>query len=124
MHENIPAPTAHLLDLYRGPLRDIRFPDADEARLAAAIDTVAEARAALMRADLAVAAAAAVLRDKEHALAQETERTLAYARIFAADRPELAAALDAMPASHPQKRTRGRPRKGRALRAAEDAAAE
>ena len=124
MPENLPAVTAHLLDLYRGPLRDIRFPDADEARLLESVDVVSDARAAVMRAELAVAAARSVLEEKERALAQETERTLAYARIYAAERPELRAALDAMPAGHAQKRTRGRPRKVTALPPVEDVAAE
>lgn len=113
MAENLPALTVHLLDLYKGPLRDIRFPDADEARLNDTIDLVTEARAALARAEMAVEAARALLEEKHRVLAHETERTLAYARVFAEQRPDLQAALDALP-----RPTRGRPRKARPLEAA------
>lgn len=98
MSELLPAATRTLLDLFQGPLKDVRFPDADAKRLEAAVDAVKRANAAL-------ALAEAELHAAKQTLAQETDRTMAYARIYAAQRPELRAVLDAKPAR------RGRPKK-------------
>ncbi len=113
MMEPLPPVTVHLLDLFQGPLRDVRFPDADGERLSAAVDATTTAMEALARAEAAVQAARLVLGDKQRIVAQETERTLAYARIYAADRPELRAALDASPTRNraPSGRGPGRSRK-------------
>lgn len=108
--------TTQLLDLYRGPLRDVRFPDADEGRLKASIESMQSAQEALTHAELAVDAARSALRDQQHMLTQLTERALAYARIYAAGRPELQAALGTVVPSaigeKPARRGPGRPRKG------------
>lgn len=98
MSELLPQATRTLLDLFQGPLKDVRFPDADAKRLESAVDAVKRANAAL-------ALAEAELQTAKQTLAQETERTLAYARIYAVDRPELRAILDAKPVR------RGRPKK-------------
>ena len=114
MAELLLSVTAHLLDLFQGPLRDVRFPDADGDRLAAAVEAAGAANDALARAEVAVEAARLVLTEKQRVVAQETERTLAYARIYAADRPDLRAALDAVPTPivrAPTRRGPGRPRK-------------
>jgi hypothetical protein len=111
MRDSIPQITAQLLDLFQGPLRDVRFPDADGERLSAAIDDVEAAKEALARAQALVEAARSSLAEKEQIVMHETERTLAYARVYAVDRPDLRATLDALTA-HPPSR-RGRPRKVR-----------
>jgi hypothetical protein len=111
MNDLLPPLTVHLLDLFQGPLRDIRFPDADGERLGAAVDAAATANEALARAEAALEAARGVLADKQRIVAQETERTLAYARVYAAERPELRAALDAVTIRTPTRRGPGRPRK-------------
>ena len=103
--------TAHLLDLFRGPLRDVRFPDADGERLAAALASEAAAAEAVMHAEASLEAARGALADARRSVTQQTERTLAYARVYAADRPELRAALDAVPTATPTRRGPGRPRK-------------
>ena len=103
--------TVHLLDLFQGPLRDVRFPDADGERLGAAVEAAGAANEALAHAEAAVEAARVVLADKQRIVVQETERTLAYALIYAAERPELRAALDAVPARSATRRGPGRPRK-------------
>ena len=90
MPELLPTATSTLLDLFQGPLKDVRFPDADAKRLATAVDAVKRANAALALAEAELLAAKEVL-------ASETERTLAYARVYAADRPDLRAVLDAKP---------------------------
>jgi hypothetical protein len=113
---DLPPATAHLVELFRGPLRDVRFPDADAERLGAAIDASTAAQGALADAEAAVEAARVVVAEQQRLLAQETEKTLAYARIYAAERTDLRAALDAIPTPASVRRGRGRPRKLRAPR--------
>ena len=104
--------TRHLLDLFHGPLRDVRFPDADGERLGAAVDAAVAASEAVVRAEAALEIARGTLLDQQRVVAQETDRALAYARVYAADRPEVRAALEAV-TSRPvtAKRGPGRPRK-------------
>jgi hypothetical protein len=112
MTEPLNPLTAHLIDLFHGPLRDVRFPDADGERLTAAVDAAAAARDALTRAEAAVAVAREALVERDRIVGQETERTLAYARVYAVDRPELRAALEAVPPrAGATRRGPGRPRK-------------
>lgn len=104
--------TRHLLDLFQGPLRDVRFPDADGDRLGAAVDAAVAAGEAVVRAEAALEIARGALLDQQRVVAQETDRALAYARVYAADRPDVRAALEAV-TSRPAtaKRGPGRPRK-------------
>jgi hypothetical protein len=111
MNDLLPPLTVHLLDLFQGPLRDVRFPDADGERLGAAVDAAAAAHEALARAEAAVEAARSVLTDKQRFVAQETERAIAYARVYANDHPELRATLDALTTRPANRRGPGRPRK-------------
>ncbi len=102
--------TRILVDLFQGPLRDVRFPDADAARLDTVVDAVTTANAAVARAEAELVAARESLAEKQRFLALETERTLAYVRVYAADRPDVRAALDAT-AKPKSGARRGRPRK-------------
>jgi hypothetical protein len=114
MNDLLSPLTLHLLELFTAPdgaLRDVRFPDADGERLTVAVEEARVAREALARAEAAVDAARATLAEKQRAIAHQTERTLAYTRIYAADRPELRAAIDAVAAL--QARGPGRPRKAK-----------
>lgn len=98
--------TLALVDLFEGPLRDVRFPDAGAERLGLALDAVAIAEGAVAHAEAALEAARAVLAEKERTVTQETERTLAYARIYAQDHPALQSALDALTETTPRRRRR------------------
>lgn len=109
MNELIAPLTRHLLELFAGPLRDVRFPDADVERLTLAVEETQAAHAALARAEEAVDAARKALVEKQQVVAKQTERTVAYARIYAADQPQLLASLEAL--STPPRRGRGRPKK-------------
>ena len=111
MTDLIPVLTLHVLDLFRGPLQDVRFPDADSERLTASVDAVIAANDLVTHAQAALDAARDALAEKQRLVAQETERTIAYARIYAAERPDLRAAIDAASESSAPRRTRGRPRK-------------
>lgn len=113
MTSDLLAPiTVQLLELFQGPLRDVRFPDADSERLGAAVDAAKQANEALAKAEAAVAVAREALAEKQRTVLHETERTLAYARVYAVDRPDLRDALDALnPPPAAVRRGKGRPRK-------------
>jgi len=86
--------TDKLVELFTGPLRDVRFPDADLERLTRAIEEAEAAHRAVVQAELALGAAREALADKREAVTKQCARSLAYARVYAADRPELLATLD------------------------------
>lgn len=115
MTEHLPSLTRGLVELFEGPLRDVRFPDADLDGLTRAIEEAKDARDALIRAELALQAARQCLDDQTASIARRTERGLAYARIYAAERPELLEAVEALTSATnaPPARPRGRPRKER-----------
>lgn len=104
--------TRQLLELFQGPLRDVRFPDADGERLGAAVNAASAAAEAVAAAEAALETARASAVEKERVVAHETDRALAYARVYAADRPDLREVIAAV-TSRPlaEKRGRGRPRK-------------
>jgi hypothetical protein len=127
----IPAPIQTLLDLFSTSLADVRFADVDGqalARYAADVETAAEAVAA---AQLALDATREALQGKQDTLLQQTQRALAYARVYAEgdaalsgrleavtlprvtrrSRVEDALVLSAAPQPSPRPRPRGRPRK-------------
>jgi hypothetical protein len=109
MDDLISPLTRHVLELFAGPLRDVRFPDADVEQLSRAVDEARCAHEALVRAQLSVDAAREALAEAQRGIGKQTERTVAYARIYAADRPELLASLDVV--TEAPRRGRGRPRK-------------
>lgn len=126
-----------LLDLFDGPLREVRFPDADGQSLASAAADAEAARAAVDAAERALAEAKAALEGAQRTLDQKAQRSLAYARVYAVDKPELQAALDAVPGKASKRasagvadpsappRRRGRPPKARpSLEGSSAAAAE
>lgn len=113
--------TRALLELFQGPLRDVRFPDADADRLDTAVDAVKTASVAVARAEAELVAVREMLAEKQRAAASETERTLAYVRIYAAERPEIRDALEAL-TTRPSVR-RGRPKKKDAVANDESVAA-
>lgn len=92
----IPPALKDLLALFEGPLAQVQFPEVDAASLrehAAAVDAAAqdvEAAAA------AWAAAKRAVDDRLEALLQKAQRALAYARVYAEDKPELSSALAAV----------------------------
>lgn len=113
--DSTPFVAVALLDLFEGPLRGVRFPEADGETIAAAADEVRKAQVALAAAQASLEAARAALTEREGELRKRATRALAYARIYAADRPDLLEAIDAVSskkgARDAPKRPRGRPRK-------------
>lgn len=134
-----PIPTAvkELLALFDGPLADVRFPDVDAASLRELAASVETAKQDVETAAQAWAAAKRAVDDRLEALVQKTQRTLAYARVYAEDKPELAATLAAValpkpadtrgpksapPAEMAAARKRGRPKKNAAAEPPPDGA--
>jgi hypothetical protein len=85
----IPPTTSALLELFEGPLQNVHFPQADGESLNAASKAFEAAHAAVLQAQLALDCARTSLLETTAHLQQLTERTLAYARIYAQDHPDL-----------------------------------
>jgi hypothetical protein len=120
--DSIPEPIRTLLDLLRGELATIRFPDVDGDTLAAAARETEEATLAVAAAETALAAARTRLDERQDALLARAQRALGYLRVFAEGDAALESRLDAIvlarrghasdmtpPAGEP--RRRGRPPK-------------
>ena len=93
-----PIPTAvkELLALFDGPLSSVTFPDVDGPSLR---EQVASVDAAVHEVEAAAAAWAEAKRNVDarlEVLLQKAQRALAYARIYAEDKPELDATLAAL----------------------------
>ena len=93
-----PIPTAvkELLALFDGPLASVNFPDVDGAALR---EQAASVDAGVREVEAAAAAWAEAKRTVDarlEVLLQKAQRALAYARIYAEDKPELDAALAAL----------------------------
>lgn len=92
-NDPVPAVAARVLELFHGPLSEVRFPDVDRASLDADAAAVRDASQAVRDAEAALAAAKDALEVTQRALRDRAQRGLAYARIFAETRPDLATAL-------------------------------
>jgi len=98
MDEQNPIPTAvkELLALFDGPLASVTFPDVDGVALR---EQAASVDAAVRDVEAAAAAWAEAKRTVDarlEVLLQKAQRALAYARIYAEDKPELDASLAAL----------------------------
>ncbi|MBK8254793.1 MAG: hypothetical protein IPK82_19300 [Polyangiaceae bacterium] len=97
-HESNPIPTAvkELLALFDGPLSSVQFPDVDGPALR---EHVAAVDAAVRDVEAAAAAWAEAKRAVDarlETLLSKAQRALAYARVYAEDKPELDAQLAAL----------------------------
>ncbi len=92
-HNPIPTAVKELLALFDGPLASVTFPDVDGPALR---EQVASVEAAVHDVEAAAAAWAEAKRavdSRLEVLLQKAQRALAYARIYAEDKPELDATL-------------------------------
>ncbi len=110
--DHIDRPVAELVDLFRDDLAEVSFPGVDAGSLeesAAAVHAASEEVARLRR---ALDQAEDALRERQQALRDHARRAHAYARVYAADQPELLARVEAVvfdkPASSAPKKRRGR----------------
>jgi hypothetical protein len=101
----LPPDARRILDAYAAVLAEVRFPDVDLGILESAAAAVAGRAADVQRARAALEAATAALDEATSTLRRHCERAAAYARVYAASRPELHAALapilDASPSGAP-----------------------
>lgn len=126
-----PASVRAVLDLFEGPLAEVRFPGIDRESLASAETHVEARRADLQRALEAVAAARESLETAQAALFDQVRRAHGYATVFAdgdADLLEVLGKIDLDARELAPKKPRGRPPKPRptkrqtSLTVADDAA--
>ena len=90
----IPPSVKALVDLFKNELSAITFPGVDGALLEQLAGDVQKYTEAVIKAEAAVEAARAALRESEEALAIKSQKALAYARVYAEDRPDIAAKVD------------------------------
>jgi len=89
----VPADLRAVVDLFSHDLREVIFPGVDAAVLRRHADEVRARARDVDRARAALDAALAAFDERTAALAGVAARALAYARIYAADQPDLAARL-------------------------------
>jgi hypothetical protein len=102
----ISPPIQSLLELFTTSLADVRFADLDGqtlARHAAGVHAAAETVAA---AQSALDAAREALNERQETLLHQSQRALAYARVFAESDEALTAELDAITLPRATRRTR------------------
>ncbi|UQA57749.1 hypothetical protein [Polyangium aurulentum] len=87
----IPPSVQALMDLFEKDLAEVSFPGVDMATLKQVITDVRKHTKAVTEAEAALEKARTALRESEEQLSTKTQRALAYARVFAEDRPELLA---------------------------------
>jgi ElaB/YqjD/DUF883 family membrane-anchored ribosome-binding protein len=83
-----------LVDLFKNELSAVTFPGVDGALLEQLLADVQKYTDAVLKAEAAVDSARAALRESEEALAIKSQKALAYARVYAEDRPDIAAKVD------------------------------
>ena len=89
----VPAAARAILDLFANELRGVGFPGVDAGLLGQLAEEVRARARDVEKAETALDAARAALDERIAALDTLSERGLAYARIYAADEPALAARL-------------------------------
>ncbi len=87
----IPPSVQALMDLFEKDLAEVSFPGVDMVTLKQVITDVRKHTKAVTEAEAALEKARTALRESEEQLSTKTQRALAYARVFAEDRPELLA---------------------------------
>jgi len=105
-----------LIELFRGQLAEVRFPDVDADTLEEAASGVTAAADSVERARAALERAAEALRGEQRALREHARLAYRYAKVFATGNDELSAALDSIslddpPAAKPKKRRGRKPKK-------------
>lgn len=90
----IPPSVKALVELFKNELSAVTFPGVDVAILEQTITDVQTYTDAVLKAEAALEAARTALRESEEVLAVKSQKALAYARVYAEDRPEIAAKVD------------------------------
>jgi hypothetical protein len=103
----ISPPVQSLLELFTTSLADVRFADLDGQTLARAAASVAAAAETVAAAQAALDAAREALSERQETLLHQSQRALAYARVFAESDETLTAQLDAISLPRATRRARG-----------------
>ncbi|HRI69301.1 MAG TPA: hypothetical protein PK156_33955 [Polyangium sp.] len=90
----IPPSVKALVELFKNELSAVTFPGVDGAILEQLITDVQTYTDAVIKAEAALEAARNSLRESEEVLAIKSQKALAYARVYAEDRPEISAKVD------------------------------
>lgn len=96
-----------LLGLFATDLDTVQFPDTGLDVLEAATQQVKACAEAVSRAQVALETARRALNESQEALLQKGQRALAYARVYAEERPELAQKLEAISLPRPPRKVSG-----------------
>lgn len=92
------TPFVHaVIALFRGPLADVRFPDADRASLESLANAACESQCEVEVLEAALEAARSRTRAAQDTLGEHATRALAYARVFSHGQPELEDAIASLP---------------------------
>ena len=94
MNDVIPSAVQEVVDLFISELASLKFGDLEPSALAAACEEVKGLAADVTRAERELENARATLAEKKDVLLQKAQRALAYARVYAESRPELASRLE------------------------------
>jgi hypothetical protein len=109
-----PQAVQAVLELFKGPLADLRFADVDAERLESLAAEVEHAAAAVQEQEAQLAALRLALGERQDALLSLAQRALSYARVYAESDEALSARLNAISLPRAAK-----PRKGERARAAQ-----
>ena len=83
-----------LVELFKNELSTVAFPGVDIAILEQLISDVQTYTDAVTKAEAALEAARTSLRETEETLTVKSQKALAYAKVYAEDKPEIAAKID------------------------------
>ncbi len=111
--ECIDSPVSELVELFRGPLAEVTFPNMDVGVLNAGVDRVRARNEEVERLRQALDAARDALEAERRALRDQARQAHAYAKVYATGNDELDASLDAIVLDPPKRA----PRKPRVKRA-------
>jgi hypothetical protein len=106
MTNAISTPIQTVLDLFTTSLADVRFADVDGQTLAQFAAEVEAAAVAVAAAQSALDAAREALQEKQETLLQQTQRALAYARVYAESDEDLSGQLAAVTLPRAMRRPR------------------
>jgi ElaB/YqjD/DUF883 family membrane-anchored ribosome-binding protein len=90
----LPPSVKALVELFKNELSAVTFPGVDGALLEKLSADVQGYTEAVIKAEAALDAARTALRESEEALAVKSQKALAYARVYAEDRPDIASKVD------------------------------
>ena len=94
MNDPIPSAVQEVVDLFVHELASLKFGDLEPSGLAQTCEEVKGLAADVAHTELELENARTRLADKRDALLQQAQRALAYARVYAESRPELASRLE------------------------------